>query len=44
MESRERELHRDFTTPLPLFYIVASMIIILFLIMVILGVDVFHFF
>jgi hypothetical protein len=44
MESREGELHRDFTTPLPKFYIVASILIVLFLIVVILGVDVFHFF
>jgi hypothetical protein len=44
MESREQELHRDFTTPLPIFYIVASIIIILFLTVIILGVDVFHFF
>ena len=43
VESREQERLRDSHTPLPAMYVVASMIIILFLIVAILGVNVFHF-
>jgi len=43
VESREQERLRDSKTPLPAMYVVASMLIILFLIVAILGVNVFHF-
>jgi len=43
VESREQERLRDSHTPLPGMYIVASILIILFLIVAILGVNVFHF-
>jgi hypothetical protein len=43
VESREQERLKDSNTPLPGMYIVATIIIILFLIVAILGVNVFHF-
>jgi hypothetical protein len=42
-ELREQKLERDFNTPLPVLYIVASIIILLLIIVGILGVYVFHF-
>lgn len=43
VESREQERLRDAHTPLPAMYFVVSMIIILFLVAAILGVNVLHF-
>ncbi len=44
VELRERKIKRDFNTPIPVLYIVASIIILLLIIVGILVVYVFHFF
>jgi predicted nucleic acid-binding Zn ribbon protein len=42
IEQFKQEQQRELNTPLPMFYIVALIIIVLFVIMCFLGVDVFH--
>ena len=43
VEHKEQSLRRDFTTPIPVLYIVASIAVVLILIVAILGASVFHF-
>lgn len=43
VELREQKIKRDFNTPLPVWYIVVSIIIGLCIIVAILGANVFHF-
>ena len=43
LEREERSLKRDFTTPIPVSYIVVSIAVVLIVIVGILGANVFHF-
>jgi hypothetical protein len=42
-ELEEQKIKRDFNTPIPVLYIVASIAVVLILIVAILGASVFHF-
>jgi hypothetical protein len=42
-EFEEQKIKRDFNSPIPVFYIVASIAVVLLVIMSILGARVFHF-
>ena len=42
-ELREQKVKRDFNTPIPVLYIVVAIAIVLFLMVYILGANVFHF-
>jgi len=41
-ELEEQKIKRDFTTPIPVLYIVASIAVVLIIIVGILGVNLFH--
>ena len=42
-ELEEQKIKRDFNTPIPVLYIVASIAVVLIIIVGILGVNLFHF-